>query len=162
LRHVPRARFVLIGADRPHCPNNRTHEEYLEQEFPAEVRRHVVLTGPLPDAEVERWIQQAQVFVAPSLYESFGLIFLEAMRWGTPVVGTRVGGIPEIVEDGKTGMLVRPSQPEELGGALTTLLQNANLRRALGETARRRVETVFSVERMAERSVEIYSGVLKA
>ena len=117
LRAVPEARFVLIGADRPHCPGGRTHARYLEEEFPPEVRSRIRLAGRLPDDEVDRLLRSADVFVAPSLYESFGLIFVEAMRWGTPVVGTRAGGIPEIVEDGESGLLVSPGNPAELAGA---------------------------------------------
>ena len=98
LHECPDAMFILIGADRAHCPGGRTHAQYLSDEFPLEVQGHVRLLGRRPDAEVETWLRRATLFVAPSLYESFGLIFLEAMRWGTPVIGTRAGGIPEIVD----------------------------------------------------------------
>ena len=143
LRSVPDARFVLIGADRPHCPGGRTHAQYLEQEFPPEVRDRVTLAGRLPQQEVDHWLQTADVFVAPSRYESFGLIFLEAMRWGTPVIGTTAGGIPEIVEDGKSGLLVPPESPAELGAALIRLLSNPVERAALGIAGRSRVEREF-------------------
>ena len=160
LRAVPEARFVLIGADRPHCPGDRTHARYLEEEFPPEVRSRIRLAGRLPDDEVDRLLQSADVFVAPSLYESFGLIFVEAMRWGTPVVGTRVGGIPEIVEDGESGLLVSPGNPAELAGALIALLRDEGRRRRIGEAGRRRVEAEFSAERMAERAVAFYSQAI--
>ena len=77
LRAIPDARFVLIGADRPHAPGGRTHAEYVAG-LPVMIRERVTLTGPLPAAEVDRWLQTADLFVAPSRYESFGLIFLEA------------------------------------------------------------------------------------
>ena len=73
------------------CPHNRTHAQYLRDEFPAEIRSRIDLLGPIPDDAVNRCLQNADLFVAPSLYESFGLVFLEAMRWGTPVIGTRAG-----------------------------------------------------------------------
>jgi len=154
---VPEARFVLIGADRPHCPGGRTHAAYLEQDFPAHVRRQVTLAGRLPQSEVDRWLQTANLFVAPSRYESFGLIFPEAMRWGTPVVGTTAGGIPEIVEHGKSGILVRPESPAELAAAILRLLKNPAEAAALGAAGRERVEREFGIARMAKRTVDLYS-----
>lgn len=157
LREVPEAHFTLIGADRPHCPGGRTHAEYLEDEFPGVVRRHITLAGRLSDCEVDQQLREADLFVAPSLYESFGLIFLEAMRWGTPVIGTTAGGIPEIIEHEKTGLLVEPSRPAELAQTMILLLRNDRLRYRLGEAGRRRVESVFNVDRMARQSAEQYA-----
>lgn len=161
LRDVPSARFVLIGADRPHCPGGRTHAQYLKDEFPPTVQARVTLAGQLPSAEVDRWLQTADVFVAPSLYESFGLIFLEAMRWGTPVVGTTAGGIPEIVEDGRSGLLVPPGDSGQLSHAIVRLLGNAQLRQELGVAGRARCEQMFNVEIMAARMAELYRGAVE-
>lgn len=105
-------------------------------------------------------MQSADLFVAPSLYESFGLIFVEAMRWGTPVVGTRVGGIPEIVKDDESGLLVSPGSPDELADAIVALLLDEERRCRIGEAGRRRVEAEFSVERMAERAVAFYNQAI--
>ena len=98
------------------------------------------------DDEVTRYLQTADLFVAPSLYESFGLIFLEAMRWGTPVVGTRVGGIPEIVCDGESGVLVSPGNHYRLASAISELLLDEQRRLTLGEkgVSEWRVILVFS------------------
>ncbi len=161
LKRVPDARFVLIGADRAHCPSGLTHAKYLEREFSPEVRRCVTLAGRLPQPEVDRWLQTADLFVAPSRYESFGLVFLEAMRWGTPVVGTTAGGIPEIVENGKSGVLVRPESPSELAVAIAELLLDHPRRAALGSTGRLRVEAEFSVQRMSERVAGFYKEVVR-
>jgi glycosyltransferase involved in cell wall biosynthesis len=161
LQAVPDARFVLIGGDRPHCPGGRTHAQYLEQDFPPEVRRRVMLVGRLPQPEVDRWLQTADVFVAPSRYESFGLIFLEAMRWGTPVIGTTAGGIPEVVENGRSGVLVRPEALDELAAAIVRLLTDPQRRAALGAGGRRRAEQHFSVERMAQRTAQVYDEVIR-
>jgi glycosyltransferase involved in cell wall biosynthesis len=161
LPKVPRARFVLIGADRPHCPGGRTHAEFIQQALAPEVRGRVTLLGRLPDAEVDHWLQRADLFVAPSLYESFGLIFLEAMRWGTPVIGTTAGGIPEIIEDGRTGLLVPPSNPAALAAAITGLLQDEGRRRLLGEAGRCHVERCFSTERMAKDVEDLYCQTIR-
>ncbi len=160
LRELPGARFVLIGADRPHCPGGRTHAEYLRDEFPGDIQKQVTLAGRLPQPEVDRWLQTADVFVAPSRYESFGLVFVEAMRWGTPVVGTTVGGIPEVVEDGRSGLLVPPESPYDLAAALVKLLTNPDLRSRLGAAGRKRAEVEFSAERMARRTESLYRELL--
>jgi glycosyltransferase involved in cell wall biosynthesis len=162
LREVAEVQFVLIGADRPHCPGGRTHAQYLEEEIPAEVRPRVQLLGRLPNGEVDRWLQSATVFVAPSLYESFGLIFVEAMRWGIPVVGTQVGGIPEIVEHERTGLLVPPQKPHAIAAALIRLLRDEPLRKQLGEAGRRRVEEQFSARHAAERMVDLYAATVRS
>ena len=162
LRAIPDARFVLIGTDRPHCPGGRTHAQYLEQEFPPEVRRQVTLAGRLPQPEVDRWLQTADLFVAPSRYESFGLIFIEAMRWGTPVIGTTAGGIPEVVEHDRSGVLVPPENPKELASALVRLLRDPERRAALGAAGRRRAEQEFSRERMTARVAAYYEEVIRS
>jgi glycosyltransferase involved in cell wall biosynthesis len=160
LREVPGARFVLIGADRLHCPGGRTHEEYLRDEFPGDIQKQVTLAGRLPQTDVDWWLQTADVFVAPSRYESFGLVFVEAMRWGTPVVGTTTGGIPEVIEDGRSGLLVPPESPADLAAALVRLLTNPGLRSRLGAAGRERVEAEFSAERMARRTESLYRELL--
>jgi glycogen(starch) synthase len=160
LRVCPDAVFVLIGADRRHCPGGRTHAEYLKEEFPPEVQGHVKLLGRVPDVEVESWLRRATLFVAPSLYESFGLIFLEAMRWGTPVIGTRAGGIPEIVDDGHTGVLVPPREPESLAAAIIALLRDPARRQVLGDAGRLRCETEFSSQQMGSQLVELYGDAI--
>jgi len=160
LRECDKVRFVLIGWDRPDCPGGRTHAQFILDELPLDCQKRIHLMGMLPDDEVDHWLQRADVFVAPSLYESFGLGFLEAMRWGTPVIGTNVGGIPEVVEHGMTGLLVSPESPSQLAQALLTLLQNADVRCKLGQEARRCVESRFSSRRMAEQVSELYANTV--
>ncbi len=157
----PDARFVFIGTDRAHCPGERTHAQYLADEFTPEVRAQIQLLGRLPDSEVQRWLQRATLFVAPSLYESFGLVFLEAMRCGTPVIGTRVGGIPEVVEHGKSGVLVAPESPDELARVIMDLLGDPVLRAELGARGRERFQTLFSVSRMGTQMAAIYQEAIQ-
>jgi glycosyltransferase involved in cell wall biosynthesis len=80
--------------------------------------------------------RSCDIFVAPSRYESFGLIYLEAMMWEKPCIGTTAGGIPEVVRDKVTGLTVAPGSVEELQEALATLLEQGELRKTLGEKAR--------------------------
>ena len=123
-------------------------------------RRRCRFHGVLADGDVERLYRDCTLLVAPSLYESFGLIYLEAMRWGKPVIGCRSGGVAEVVRDGETGLLVPPGDPEALLDAIDRLLDDRELCRRLGENGRRLIETDFSPRLMAERTAAFYRDVL--
>jgi glycosyltransferase involved in cell wall biosynthesis len=89
------------------------------------------------------------IFCGPSRAEAFGLVFAEAGYFGRPVVATRVGGIPEVVRDGETGLLVPPDDIDALAGAIGRLAASPELRHRLGEAGRQRAESMFSATRMA-------------
>lgn len=165
LEKHPGTTLTLIGSDRPHCPPgrdgaSRTHAQWLTDEMPAAVRERIHLAGRLPQDKVDRHLQTADVFVAPSRYESFGLIYPEAMRWGIPVIGCRVGGVPEIIDDGVTGLLVEPNSPDAIADAMVRLLDSPTLRDQLGTAGRTAVESRFSAALMARRVVEVYAKVM--
>lgn len=161
LGRVPQARFQLIGADRPHCPGGRTHAQWARENIAGELLDRVDFLGVLPENELEQRLRAARVFVAPSLYESFGLVLIEAMRWGTPVVATRVGGVPEVVIDGQTGVLVEPGRPDQLASAIVRLLQDPGAAEALGKAGELRFLSMFSSERMASEVEDAYLRVLR-
>jgi alpha-maltose-1-phosphate synthase len=118
---------------------------------------------------------QAALFVCPSIYEPFGIINLEAMACGVPVVASAVGGIPEVVVPGETGLLVPVAQMNEapfepvdadkfaadLAAAINTLMRDKDLRAAMGAAARRRVEEKFSWAAIAARTAEVYREVCR-
>jgi starch synthase len=97
------------------------------------------------------------VFACPSVYEPFGLINLEAMACETAVVASAVGGIVEVVEDGKTGVLVPPARPDALAEAISRVLANPALAREMGRAGRRRVEAQFSWASIAARTEQVYT-----
>ena len=96
---------------------------------------------------------RADCFCLPTVQEGVGLVFLEAMAAGLPVVACRAAAVPEVVEDGRTGFLVTPRRPQELARAIETLLGNEGLRKDFGAAGQRHVET-FTPERVARRFVE--------
>ena len=123
---------------------------------------------PIPD--LVGFYSGASLFVCPSIYEPFGIINLEAMACGCPVVASRVGGIPEAVADGETGVLVpfegrgapdfEPKDPagfaRDLAEAVNSLQGNEALRRSMGEAGRRRAEAHFSWTTIAQRTLQLY------
>ena len=100
------------------------------------------------------------VFVLPSVKEGLPYALLEAMAAAKPVVATAVGGVPEVVVDGQTGLLVPPRDPEALAQAIITLLRNPGRARAMGEAGRQRVLEHFTVERMVAETERVYQALL--
>ena len=135
------------------------------QYTPALVRRlgldsTVDFTGKVGLEELVRYYATAEVAVVPSLYEGFGLPAAEAMACGLPVVATTAGALSEVVEDGRSGILVPPRDHYALAGAIKRLLRDEPLRRAMGEEGKRRVESNFTWEEAARKTLEVYREVL--
>ncbi len=102
----------------------------------------------------------ADAVVVPSLSEGQSLTALEAMSCGLPVVASRVGGLPEVIVEGESGLLAPPGDPVALGAALRRLAADPPLRQALGAAGRRRVEAMFTVDRMLNRLVDLYEKTM--
>jgi glycosyltransferase involved in cell wall biosynthesis len=155
----PDAHVVLAGDpdvdEDGRGPTHRASIEGLVARYPGRVE----MTGLLPRAALVEEYARANIFVAPSRYESFGLIFLEAMMHGAACVGTRAGGIPEVVEHGTTGLLVPPEDPVALADALAQLAGDAALRQRMGEAGLAAYRHSFTAERMAEMAEAPYREV---
>ncbi|MEU4107374.1 glycogen synthase [Streptomyces sp. NPDC027717] len=117
----------------------------------------------LPRAEVVQLLTHAAVFVCPSVYEPLGIVNLEAMACGTPVVASRVGGIPEVVDDGRTGLLVDTGDDFEanLARALDTVLADPVAARRMGEAGRARAVGEFGWDAVARRTTGLYEEIRK-
>jgi len=120
----------------------------------------VTFTGRLSTSELVKNYCQAEIAVTASTYEGFGLPAAEAMACSTPVVTTTAGALPEVVQDGVTGILVPPANPLALAGAIKLLLGDETLRRNMGEEGRKRVERHFSWREAAKNTLAIYEEVL--
>lgn len=120
-----------------------------------DLSEQVVLAGPLDQDEVRRWYRSASVFALPCVVAEDGdrdgipNVLVEAAATGVPIVTTSVGGIPELVQDGETGLVVPPRDPRALADALERVLDSPELARRLRESARRRVEEHFDLRRNA-------------
>jgi alpha-maltose-1-phosphate synthase len=111
----------------------------------------------LPKPEVIQLLSHAAVFACPSVYEPLGIVNLEAMACGTAVVGSRTGGIPEVVADGETGLLVPPGEPAPLGAALNVLIQDPDRAEAMGQAGRKRVVAEFGWSAIAAQTAALYA-----
>lgn len=172
LRLPAEVQLVLcVGA--PDTPELAAEVSELIARLRAEREGVVVIEGMIPRHEVMEILTAATVFACPSVYEPLGIVNLEAMACGTAVVASAVGGIPEVVEDGVTGLLVpfeqvadgtgAPVDEEgfaaDLAAALTRVLEDPEAARRMGEAGRARAVEHFSWETIADRTLEVYRSV---
>ena len=140
IQRYPSLRYEVIGcgADLPRL-----------QALAADVgvSRHVFFRGFVPDVDLRNAYAACDVFVLPGGKEGFGIVYLEAMAEGKPVVAARAGGVPDVVLDGETGLLVPYGDVNALSVSLLLLLDDRQLRARLGAAGRDRVRTRFSLER---------------
>ncbi len=120
----------------------------------------VTFLEDLATDELVREYNGAQLLVSPSLYEGFGLPAAEAQACGAPVIATSAGALPEIVEDGVTGVIVPPGDSAALAKAIATLIQEPERCREMGEAGARRIRERFSWRRTAEQTLELYEELI--
>ena len=123
------------------------------------VKNDVIFLGQRSD--VNQILKAFDIFVFPSLTEGLPLVVIEAMATGLPIVASHVGGIPELVVNGETGFLVSPTSKEEIKEAIIKLLNNPELRKEMGQIARKRFETHFSLPQMVQKYIEVYEEVVR-
>ncbi|MEU7562248.1 glycogen synthase [Streptomyces eurythermus] len=183
LHHLLRAGFELhpeaqlvLCCGQPDTPEIAAEVDALTEEL-GRARTGVVRVDEMLDPRsLRQLLTHASVFVCPSVYEPMGIVNLEAMACGTAVVASAVGGIPEVVEHGRTGLLVplerdprsesgEPADPARFAGALAeavnTLLEDRDLRARMGREGRRRVETEFTWDHAALKTIEVYKSLTR-
>lgn len=121
---------------------------------------NVQFLGVLPRQELVHWYQRASLLVLPTLWDNSPNVIYEAMACATPVVASRVGGIPELVDDGITGLLVPPRDPEALAGAIIDLLGDSARREQMGQCGREKAVALYSVDRIAVQTLRSYERAL--
>ncbi|OGF64173.1 hypothetical protein A2661_00305 [Candidatus Giovannonibacteria bacterium RIFCSPHIGHO2_01_FULL_45_24] len=119
------------------------------------LQNKVFLSGFVPDAA--KYFKSFDIFVLPSVTEALGYALIEAGQAGLPVVATKVGGIPWIIKDGESGILVPPKNPEALAGALKKLLDDNGLRQQMGRKNYELISQKFSFEKMLKETIDIYN-----
>ena len=152
IREIPDIRFRIIGND-PSTP------KLIQQCRKLNVETHFYFEGQQSRSQINEAFSEGGVLILPSLTEAFGVVILEAMASGLPVIGTNVGGIPEIIQTGTNGLLIPPNNPEALSKAVIMLLNDLDLRQKFAkaglETAKK-----FSLEVMMDKTYNIYQKLM--
>jgi glycosyltransferase involved in cell wall biosynthesis len=147
VRQVPDARFIIAGDGELRATLERQIKEHR-------LEKHVILAGFRPD--VLSLHKSFDVFVLSSMTEGLGTSLLDAMACGKPIVATSTGGIPEVVQHGVSGLLVRPRDHEALAQAIVTLLKDRTARERMGAAGLARVRECFSADRMVSDTLAAY------
>lgn len=159
LKKYPKTVFLMVGKEGDSRDGNTKKKiEKLIKEL--EISNNVILTGLRQD--IPEILEMTDIFVLPAIIrEGFGLVIIEAMAMGKPVVATKVGAIPEVVENGKTGILVSPADSEELAEAILELLGDKEKASYMGMMGRKRVEEKFNSQIMIKKLENLYDPLLR-
>lgn len=154
LRRHPRT-VLVIGGKGPERAALRTLADELD------LAEHVMITDYIPEGELADFFAMADVFTFHSTSETFGIVLAQAMATGTPIVSVASTSIPEVVDDGVTGTLVDPLDPEALAGAVSDLLSDGDRRRAYGRAAREKAVRYYSWDSVARQYEDAFESLLQ-
>lgn len=152
VEQIASCRLLVIGDGPQRAPLQAEVEAML-------LKNKVCFLGARSD--VKDWLNVADVLLLPSLTEGLPLVLLEAMAAGKPIVASRVGGIPEVLSDGKTGILVAPRSPDAIAKAVCRLYKNQEFAKQLGHAARLHAEKHFTLPRIVKQWEILYSQLAK-
>ena len=152
VKKEPRVEFLIVG-------NGPLRKELGALSNKLGLSGKVIFAGERRD--ILKIISSLDILVLSSLEEGLGNVLLEAMATGKPVIATKVGGVPEVVLDGETGILVPPRNPEALAQVTLKLLTNRALAKRMGQAGRRRVEKYFTIDRMVKETEKVYNNFIK-
>ena len=151
-KKLPEVMFKIAGIG--------PEEEKLKELVETLGLRNVEFVGRLDGVMRDRFYRNAMCVVVPSVwYEPFGLVVLESCAAGTPVIASRIGALPELVKENQTGFLFEPGNSAELAKMISLLVEDVGMRRAMGATARRIVETEYTPELHYERLMKVYKKI---
>jgi len=161
LEDHPRIIFEVVGKDSYEEDPVENINYVIKKSYP-ELMGRINIHGKVSDADLVNFFQSADIFFVPSRYESFGIVFVEAMAFGLPVVALNVGGLTDIVESGVTGLLGSADDPIGLAVMLNELIADPKRRLAMGLASRNRYERLFENETVVDATLNAFINLLDA
>jgi glycosyltransferase involved in cell wall biosynthesis len=153
-KQFPEAKYVIVGEG--------WSRDILESEARITgLNNKIRFTGFLSDQAVIDLMTSADVLVVPSIYEPFGIVALEGMATGVPVVASNVGGLSEVIEHDRTGIFVYPRSPESIAWGIERVLSDPDHAKRLAENAKEKLHKAYSWEAVAMKTVEVYKKVVQ-
>ena len=158
LKGMHDSKLIIVG-DGPE------KEKLVELTKTLNLKDNVAFVGSLMNEDLPKYYATADVFVGPSIVtktgdtEGLGVVFLEAIASGTCVIGSNVGGIPDIIINNKTGILVEEKNPYQLASAIVNLMENKMLQKKLIKNAISRIKNAYSWDKVAEKFAEVYNKI---
>jgi glycosyltransferase involved in cell wall biosynthesis len=154
IKEIPNAQVVIVGPSHPHFPM----PEIQKLVHQLQLTERVIFAGEIHGQELIQLYCKAAVFVLPSYYEAFGMVCLEAMAFGLPVVASNRGGIPEVMENGQCGFTFAIEDKAAFSDAVITVLKNKKLRSVFSKNARKRAG-LFTLKEHTNKSLQAYNSV---
>jgi glycosyltransferase involved in cell wall biosynthesis len=161
VKEIREAELIIVGPKKYGLERGSFEEQLAHLTQKLGIAQHVVFTGTVSTEDLRKLYSQSSVSCLPSVWqEPFGLTLIEAMACETPVIGSNVGGIPEIISSSKSGILVEPNDVDELAYAIIQTLSNSNLQREFGRNGRKAVTERYTFSKIAEEIHSIYARLL--
>lgn len=155
---LPHVRLLVCGRDTTDPGTGKSYRQGLQDAITEPVRQRIAFKDHVQNTELPAELAAAEVLIYPSHMESQGIAIIEGMAMGKPVVASKTGPGPEIIEHGVSGLLCDPHDPHSIAEAVIHLLKDRNLASRLGLAARQRVLGEFSLDKLVGRNVEFYRG----
>ncbi len=156
---IPDITLSIVGRDWS-FPNGKSYTNYLKTFIPHEIEAAINIVGPIPHNEIPSYIEKAHICVFPSHMESFGLVVLEALNMGKPVIASNIKPFCEIIKDKKTGILVDPFSPNDIAEKIINLLGDNEKSKELGNCARKDMLKRFNTDSIVNQNLEFYKSIL--
>jgi len=153
---VSKACLWVIGRDEKDPKNGQPFQISLQALIPQKFKNRIIFKGPVEHDQIPELMARAQICVLPSLMEAHPITWLEALAMGKPLVASETGPGPEVVEDGVSGLLCNPYNPDSISEKIIQLLQNPSLREKLKKGARKRAVEKFSIDLIVEQNESFY------
>ncbi|UCE38229.1 MAG: glycosyltransferase family 4 protein [Thermoplasmata archaeon] len=146
-------KFVIVG-------EGPERENLIQMAKSLDLENNVIFTGLVPETQLPKYYAACDIFALHSLYEGFGMVLVEAMATGKPVVSTNVGAIPEVVDHGKTGLLVPPLNEMALGENIIRLIEDKELRKKMGRNGLIRTQQKYNWDNIVKEYLDIYKKLV--